>query len=172
MKANKITLEHAKKDKLFYFVANVIVYRKKDKKCLILKRSETEKTHPGKYCVPGGKLEWKDLDINKPTRLNGDVIDFENQLEKLLARETFEEAGIKIKQELKYINNVVFIRPDGIPVVLVKFASEYESGEIKLEDSFTDFAWVDEKEVKKYDCIQGIAEEIKETIKIFNNKNE
>jgi len=57
MKALKISLDNAKKDKLFYFVANVIIYRDSDKKCLILKRSETEKVHPNKYCVPGGKLE-------------------------------------------------------------------------------------------------------------------
>jgi len=57
MKATKISIDNAKKDKLFYFVANVIIYRSSDKKCLILKRSETEKVHPSKYCVPGGKLE-------------------------------------------------------------------------------------------------------------------
>ena len=56
MPANKISLQNAKKDKLFYFVANVVIYRENDGKCLILKRSEREKVHPGKYAVPGGKL--------------------------------------------------------------------------------------------------------------------
>jgi len=46
MLADKISLDNAKKDKLFYFVANVIVYREKDGRCLILKRSENEKVHP------------------------------------------------------------------------------------------------------------------------------
>ena len=94
MKAEKISTEHAKKDKLFYFVANVVVY--KDGKCLILKRSMKEKAHPGKWCVPGGKLEWENLDMNKPTRMNGDIFDFEDAVEDLLERETIEEAGIKI----------------------------------------------------------------------------
>lgn len=170
MKAEKISLENAKKNKLFYFVANVVIYREKDKRCLILKRADSEKTHPGKYCVPGGKLEWKDLDLNNPTRMNGEVIDFENEIENLLARETMEEAGITIEPELKYINNVVFVRPDEIPVVLVKFAAKYKEGEIKLEEAFTDYAWVNEQEIDKYDCIQGIPEEIKETIKLFNKK--
>ncbi|HRZ29879.1 MAG TPA: hypothetical protein P5052_04025 [Candidatus Paceibacterota bacterium] len=57
MKALKISLDNAKQNKLFYFVANVIIYRDSDKRCLILKRSSTEKVHPDKYCVPGGKLE-------------------------------------------------------------------------------------------------------------------
>jgi len=168
MKASKISLDNAKQNKLFYFVANVIIYRDSDKKCLILKRSSTEKVHPDKYCVPGGKLEWNDLDINNPTRTNGDVIDFENKVEDLLKREAKEESNIDIEDNLIYINSVVFIRPDEIPVVLLKFAAKYKSGEVKIEEgSFTDFAWVNENEVKNFDCINGIPEEISQTIEIY-----
>ena len=169
MLAKKINLDKAKKNKLFYFVANVIIYRESDKRCLILKRDKREKVHPGKYAVPGGKLEWEDLDIAKPTRINGDVLDFENAVEDLLARETLEEAGVEIEKELKYINSVAFVRPDGIPVILVKFAAKYKRGRIKPEaGGFTDYAWVNEEEVKKYDCIKGLAEEVAQTIKLFN----
>ncbi len=168
MPAEKISLKNAKENKLFYFVANVVIYRPSDKKCLILKRSETEKVHPGKYCVPGGKLEWSQLDIAKPTRINGDVLDFQDAVEELLAREAKEEADIEIEKELKYINSVAFVRPDEIPVILVKFAAKYKNGEVKFEDgAFTDFAWVDENEVKKHECIKGIPEEVAKTIEIF-----
>ncbi|MBI2043690.1 NUDIX domain-containing protein [Candidatus Pacearchaeota archaeon] len=168
MPADKISLDNAKKDKLFYFVANVVVYRESDGRCLILKRSENEKVHPGKFATPGGKLEWKDLPLEKPSRMNGEVFDFENAVEDLLKREVFEEAGIEIQDEIKYINSVAFIRPDGIPVVLVKFAAKYKSGDVKLEEkSFSDFAWVNELEVWDYDCIEGIAEEIEKTIRVF-----
>lgn len=164
-------MDNAKKEKLFYFVANVVVYRDHDKRCLILKREKREKVHPGKYAVPGGKLEWKDLNINNPTRMNGDVIDFENSVEDLLKREVLEEAGIEIGDDIKYMNSVSFIRPDGIPVVLVKFAVKYKSGEVKLEQSaFSDYAWVNEEEVKDYDCILGIHEEVKKTIEFFSRK--
>jgi len=166
MPAEKISIDNAKKDKLFYFVANVVVFRESDKRCLIIKRDEREKAHPGKYAVPGGKLEWANLDLTKPTRMNGEVIDFENAVEDLLKREVFEEAGIELQDNLTYINNVAFVRPDGIPVVLVKFAAKYKSGDVKLEKGgFTDFAWVNQEEVKKYDCIKGIPEEIARTIK-------
>ncbi|PIO08435.1 hypothetical protein COU59_01460 [Candidatus Pacearchaeota archaeon CG10_big_fil_rev_8_21_14_0_10_34_12] len=169
MPAEKISIDNAKKDKLFYFVANVIVYRSNDKRCLILKRDEREKVHPGKYAVPGGKLEWKDLPIENPTRINGDVLDFENSIEDLLKRETLEEAGIEIHEEIKYINSVAFIRPDETPVILVKFAAKYKSGEVVPEKGgFTDFAWVNVEEVKNYDCIKGIPEEIEKTIEIFS----
>lgn len=168
MPASKISIDNAKKDKLFYFVANVVVYRESDGRCLILKRSEQEKVHPGKYAMPGGKLEWKDMDLAHPTRMNGDVIDFENAVEDLVARETKEEAGIEIENKLYYINSVAFVRPDEIPVILVKFAVKYKSGEVRPNPhDFSDFAWVNEKELDKYDYIKGINEEIRNTIKIF-----
>ncbi len=169
MPAEKISIDNAKKNKLFYFVANVVVYRESDKRCLILKRDEREKVHPGKYAVPGGKLEWVDLDLRNPTRFNGEVLDFEDAVEDLLKRETLEEAGVEIEGGLKYINSVAFIRPDEIPVILIKFAAKYKDGEVKPEvGGFTDYAWVNGDEVESYDCIKGIKEEVKQTINLFS----
>ncbi len=168
MPATKISLDNAKPEKLFYFVANVVVYRPSDGRCLLLKRSEREKAHPGKYGVLGGKLEWKDLPIDRPTRLNGDVLDFEHAVEDLLAREAKEEAGITIEPNLTYIDSVAYIRPDETPSILVKFAAIYKSGEIVLEeDAFSDFAWINADEVDALDCIDGIPDEIKQTIKLL-----
>ncbi len=167
--AKKISLSNAKPDKLFYFVANVVIYRDSDKRCLILKRHNREITHPNKYAVPGGKLEWANMPIDKPTRLNGEVIDFENAIEELLKREVKEEAGIEIYDNLHYINSVAFIRPDETPVILVKFAAKYKLGEVVLEKgSFTEHAWVNAQEIEKYDCIQGIKEEVERTIELFS----
>ncbi len=169
MIAKEISLSDAKKDKLFYFVANVVVYRPSDKRCLILKRSEREKVHGGKYGVVGGKLEWNDLPIQSPTRMNGDVLDYENAVEGLLKREVKEEAGIEIESKLSYLNSVAFIRPDGVPVVLVKFAAVYKGGEVKLEEgAFTDYAWVNKDEVKNYSAIEGIYSEVAQTIDLFS----
>lgn len=169
MVAGKISLDNAKKDKLFYFVANVVVYRESDGRCLILKRDKRQKVHPEKYCVPGGKLEWRDMDLGNPTRLNGNVLDFENAVEDLLRREVMEEAGITIGRDLRYVNSVAFVRPDGIPVVLIKFAARYESVDVVVEkSSFTDYAWVNEREIKDYDCIGGIEEEIIKVIREFS----
>jgi 8-oxo-dGTP pyrophosphatase MutT (NUDIX family) len=170
MPASKISLDQAKPDKLFYLVANVVIYRHSDQRCLILKRDEREKVHPGKYAVPGGKLEWSDLDLNQPTRRNGEVLDFEDALEKLLVRETREEAGIEIRGPYHYLNNVAFVRPDGIPVLLIKLAATYQSGEVTPEaGSFTDYAWVNESEIQTYDCIDGIKEEVQQTIRLFSS---
>lgn len=170
MPAEKISLEQAKQDKLMYFVVNAVVYRESDGRCLILKRSMREKVHPGRFAVPGGKLEWAQFDLTKPTRVNGDVLDFEHALEDLLAREVAEEAGITIQSELVYLNSVFFVRPDGIPVILIKMAVKYNNGEVKLEEgAFDDFAWVNEEEVQQYECIDGIKEEVVRTIQLFRN---
>jgi ADP-ribose pyrophosphatase YjhB (NUDIX family) len=169
MPASKISLDKAKQDKLFYFVANAVVVRTSDMRCLILKRDERETAHPGKYAVVGGKLEWGDLDIQHPSRLNDDVLDYQNAIEDLLIREAKEESGVDIGRDLRYINSMAFIRPDGIPVVFIKFAAEYKGGEVIPEKgAFTDFAWVNAEEAKKYDCIEGIPEEIAEAIDLFS----
>ncbi len=169
MPAQKISIDNAKPEKLFYFVANVLVYRESDGRCLLLKRDPREKVHPGKWATPGGKLEWKDLPLERPTRLNGEVIDFENAVEDLLVRETREEAGIEIDPDLKYINSVAFVRPDETPVMLVKFAAKYRSGEVKPEvGGFTDFAWVNVAEVAAYDCIDGIKDEVAKAVTLFS----
>ena len=102
MPADKISLENAKKDKLFYVVFNVVVFRDSDKKCLILKRSEEEKAHPGKYGVIGGKMEWGDFDLKKPSRINGDVLDYENVVKDVLKREAIEEKiGVLLLRTVK-----------------------------------------------------------------------
>lgn len=160
MPAGKISLERAKQDKLFYLVANVIV-RRGDGRCLILKRASEEAVHGGQWCFPGGKLEWADLPVNRPTRVNGDVLDFEDAVEKLVAREALEEAGLTVGSDLKYVNSVAYIRADGVPSLLVKFVAPYVSGEVRLEaGGFTDFAWVNAEEARGYECIMGMAEEI------------
>jgi 8-oxo-dGTP pyrophosphatase MutT (NUDIX family) len=168
MPAQRISLDKAKSDKLFYVVANVVVFRPSDGRCLVLKRAESEAVHPGKWCVPGGKLEWGDLDITKPTRLNGEVLDFEDAIEGLLAREVREEAGIEMEPDLNYVNSIAYVRADGVPTILIKYAARYRSGEVRTEQgSFCGHAWVNVEEIKKLDCILGIPREVARTISIF-----
>ncbi len=168
MPAERISLDNAKPEKLFFVVANVVIWRPEDGRCLLLRRSAAEKVHPSKWCVPGGKLEWADLDIAHPTRLNGDVLDFENAVEKLLQREAREEAGVEIDSHLQYVNSVAYVRPDGVPTLLVKFAARYLGGEVRTEQgSFDGHAWTNSEEIKKLECIAGIPEEVAKTIALF-----
>lgn len=167
-KAEKISIENAKSDKLFYFVANVHIYRKSDGRFLLLKRSEQEKVFPGKWCTPGGKLEWGKLDLTQSDRTIDDVPSFLDPVEKLLHREVKEESGLEIEEKLTYLRSVMPIRPDGVPVILLIFIGTYKSGEVILEEgAFTDFAWVNADEVKTYDCIDSIRDEIAQATKLF-----
>ncbi|MBI4022909.1 NUDIX domain-containing protein [Candidatus Berkelbacteria bacterium] len=167
--AQAISIDQAKTEKLFYVVANVVVYRRSDGRCLLLKRHDREIVHPGKYGVIGGKFEWLDYDLAHPGRMNGSVIDFPNAIEDLLSREAMEEAGIAISRSLAYLNSVAYVRPDGVPAILVKFAAEYAGGDVKLEmGSFSDYVWANEGEAQELPCIHGIVDEIRQTIRRFS----
>ncbi len=169
MKAERISIEQAKPDKLFYLVTSATIYRSDDGRCLILRRSDDEPVHPGKWANAGGKLEHKDLDLENPTSIDGNVVVFEDAIPRLLGRETLEESGLVVDENEKYIGSKVFVRPDGIPVVLIKFGVEYKDGEVKLEKgAFTDSAWANADEVKDYDCIDGVVEEVAATIEVFS----
>ena len=81
-----------------------------------------------------------------------------------------EEAGIEIKGPLHYINNVAYVRPDGIPTLLIKFAAQYQSGEVAVEQSsFTGYTWANAQEAAALPCIAGIAEEVNQTINFYTN---
>jgi 8-oxo-dGTP pyrophosphatase MutT (NUDIX family) len=163
----RVSLKKAKDKKLFYFVVTGVIFRSKDRRCLILKRSEKEVTHPGLWGVIGGKLEWQDLKESKITRWNFNIPNWENAIENLLYRETLEEAGVKVSDP-KYLTSVAYVRTDGIPVICPKFALKYKSGRIKIAPEFDDFAWVNKKEVKKYKIIKGIDKEITLAINAYS----
>lgn len=168
----KIDTSQAKTDKLFYVVSNAVIYRTIDNRCLILKRDKNEKVYPGLWSTPGGKLEHRDFDQVRPTRKEGEVLVYEDIVYKLLAREVLEESGAKIKLPPRFISSKAIVRGDGVPVVMINFAAEYAGGEIKPEvGAFTEFTWVNSEEINDYTCIEGVAEEIKQTIKLISSKN-
>lgn len=164
-----ISLDKAKPVKLFYVVATGVIYR--DGKCLILQRSKKQVAHPGIWGPVGGKLEHKDLRATPPTRMNGEVTDWEHMIELLLVREAKEESSLDV-YDFRYLDSVVFVRPDGIPVVCVKYGCRAKPGEVIMPpDEFQAFAWVDEKTVDSYQCILGVPDEVRKTIGIFTGKS-
>ena len=141
-------------DKAHYVVATVIII--KEGKYLITKRADWEKAFPSKWTVPGGKLAKKDYLDKKPDTNSGQ---WYNILENVAEREVFEETGLKIKN-IKYLASLTFVRPDGIPTLVISLYADYDSGEIVLPVDLTDFAWVSLNESKNYDLIDGIYEEL------------
>jgi len=141
-------------NKAHYVVATGILI--KDGKYLIAKRSEKEKAFPGKWTVPGGKPEVTDYK-DRPADTNAGQ--WYNIGEDIVKREMKEEVDLSI-QNIRYLASLVFIRPDGIPTLVLSYAGDYVDGEVTLCPDLTDYKWVTLEEKKSYDLIDGIWEEI------------
>lgn len=135
-------------------VITAIVMR--DGKFLITRRSPHKKRFPGKWTVPGGKLETNDY-INLPK----DTPEYwYNVLEQVLRREVREETGIEIKN-IEYVTSLATVHQDGAPSLVISCMADYDSGEIVLQEGEIDaFAWVTLAEAKTCDLIGGIYEEL------------
>ncbi|KOP78307.1 DNA mismatch repair protein MutT [Lysinibacillus sp. FJAT-14745] len=97
------------------FIVNVEGAIRKDDKWIIVERSKKEEHAGGLLSLIGGKV---DIEGNSP-----------NILEKTLKREIFEEIGVKVKENLKYIHSTSFVTDKGENVVDIIFLCEYESGD-------------------------------------------
>ncbi|MBN1792247.1 NUDIX domain-containing protein [Candidatus Woesearchaeota archaeon] len=150
-------------DKTHYIAVTGIV--RKDGKYLICKRSLKEKAFPGKWCVPGGKIEKKDF-VDTPKDTQDHWFDI---FEKTLRKEIREETNIEIK-DIGYVSNLAFIRPNGFSTVIVSLFAEHASGDVKMlcPDELVDYAWVSLEEAKGYDLIENIWEQMEKVEKQFN----
>jgi 8-oxo-dGTP pyrophosphatase MutT (NUDIX family) len=128
---------------------------------LIAKRAAHEKAFPSKWTVPGGKLvrtEYEKL----PVTIGGTTTpQWYNIIDWLVKKEVLEEVNLEV-ENVKYLTDLVFIRPDGYPVVTLSYWCRYKAGEAKPGKDLTDVAWVTAEEAKKYDLIDGIWEELRD----------
>jgi len=139
----------------------------KDGKYLILKRAETEVAYPGYWTVPGGKLvrhEYETL----PKTPNTD--DWYNIVAFTLKKEIKEEAGLEV-ENVQYLTDMTFIRPDDIPALVLSYWCKYKSGEVMLGKDLVDSAWIKPEEGKNYKMIPGILEEIETVDRLVKGKS-
>ncbi len=138
----------------------------KENKYLIVQRSKNKKAFPGKWTVPGGGLEVDDyINLPKTTPVNWYFV-----IENSLRREIKEEVGIEVERP-NYLLDLVFIRKDGISVVILSYYCKYKSGEIKLNEENTASEWVTAEEAKGYDLISGLSEEIEMVDRILKGED-
>ena len=130
---------------------------------LATKRAPTKKVFPNKWTVPGGGLEQDDyLKTKKTTK---DAWYF--VVEKALRREIKEEVNLEIEKP-QFLVDLVFIRPDKVPVLTLSYMAKRKSGTVRLEEvDSTEFRWATVQECKKLDFIDGIFEEIAYADKIL-----
>ena len=162
MSDTSISVDQAKKDKLFYVVANMAIVDVANAKVLILKRSEAEKVHPGKWALPGGKLEHGDIVSLLAENGNAPIDGVDNILGQLAKREAMEECGLTVDADsAKILSDKVFVRPDNVPVFMTVLSAEYVGGDVKLEEgAFSDYTWIGTDDVANYDLIDGLAHDI------------
>jgi mutator protein MutT len=126
-------------NKLYSVLINVIVANDKDE-ILLSQRSFEEEHAPGKWTVPGGKIENEDGD--------DDII---NIVEQTAKREVMEEVGVKIDDDLHFIYNKIFRRSTGQMVLALIFLAKYKSGEPKALEDTINVKWVKHDELDNYD---------------------
>lgn len=140
-------------NKAHYVVVTGIIV--KDGKYLIAKRAATEKAFPNLWTVPGGKLEMKDyIGRKKDTSAH-----WYNLCEDVLRREAMEEVNLRVKN-IGYVTSLAYIREDGIPTLIISLFADYDSGDVKLCEALSDYAWVSLEKARNYELIEGIYEEI------------
>ncbi len=126
---------------------------------LITKRSPNKKAWPNMWTVPGGGLETTDYMSGEATYQNSESAQWYNAVETALRREITEEVGLEVT-DIQYLLDLAFIRPDGIPAIVLSFYCKYGGGEVVLDEDATEYAWISASEVGNYELIQGIDHEI------------
>lgn len=129
------------KNKTHLLLVNGVVFR--GDKVLVSQRSWKEPHEPGRWTIPGGKVE----------RTNKVVFKL---IEKTLKREIKEETGVLIKDSAILITNNSFVRSTGQHVVALIFKCWYKSGKpTPLEDTL-DCKWASLKEIKKMEFAPNV----------------
>lgn len=134
----------------------------KDGKYLIIQRNLNKKAFPGKWTVPGGGLETDDYINTAKTTADHWYFAIENSLR----REIKEEVNLEVGK-LKYLLDIAFIKPGGTPAIILSYYCDYKSGEVKLDEDNINYKWVSLDELKDYDLVEGLYEEIEMVDKIL-----
>ncbi|MBI2048158.1 MAG: NUDIX domain-containing protein [Parcubacteria group bacterium] len=127
----------------------------KEEKYLITRRAKTKKKFPGRWTVPGGRLEVSDYqNLPKDTEYH-----WYNIVGKTLRREVREEVGLEI-ENVDYLTSITMLVGDH-PTLILSYMADYKSGEIMLQkEELDEYKWVTLEEAKQYDLIEGIYDEL------------
>ena len=132
-------------------LVNGVVF--KDNEVLISRRSPDEKHEPGRWTIPGGKVD------------ESEEIVF-NILEKTLKREIKEETGVEVKKDFQLVTNNNFYRSTGQHVVAIVFKCKWESGEPKPLDDTVECEWATKEEVRDKNFPPNVKDYILKAFKI------
>ncbi|MFA6408477.1 MAG: NUDIX domain-containing protein [Candidatus Paceibacterota bacterium] len=143
-------------DKELHRIAITCIIYNDEGKYLVTKRSPHKKAFPGQWTVPGGGLNVDDY-IHTPQTT--DAGQWYGAVGSTLRREVMEEVGVEVG-DVQYLLDLTFIRPDGIPVLVLSYYAPYVSGDVILDEDAVEHRWVTLAEAQDLDLISGIYEEI------------
>ncbi len=149
-----------------YVVVTAIIVNG-DGKYLIAKRANWEKGFPGRWTVPGGKLEVLDYVLREKDTPHH----WYNVLENTVRKEVREEVGLELGH-LGYVTSLVYLRSDKVPCLIISLYAKAKTENVKLCSALTEYMWADLKEAKEHDLIEGIYEEIEILDKKLNQGTE
>jgi 8-oxo-dGTP diphosphatase len=119
------------------FVLSVrMIIQDNNGKCLLIRRSATNKSNVGKWEFPGGK------------------IDIGEEFYGALLREVKEETGLIVN--VKHIAGVVESEVPTVRIATLIFNGTIESGQIRLSNEHDAYAWVPTKEFSSYDLVEHL----------------
>lgn len=113
----------------------IVLFRDNNSEVLLAKRIG-EADYDGIYSFVGGKME-----VTDDSLLEG------------LRREKNEEIGENIKIKIWPLVNIMgyFVKKDGTRMVLPHYYARCESGEVKLNEEYSDFKWVRVEELASFE---------------------
>ena len=113
----------------------IVVFRKNNTEVLLAKR-KGENDFDGIFSFIGGKMEITD----------GGIVEG-------LKREKDEEMGADFKVKVYPVFNamVYFVKADGSFMVLPHYYARYESGEIKLNEEYSEYKWVEVAKLAEFE---------------------
>ncbi len=142
-------------DKMHLVLVNAVV--EKGGKILVSQRSWEETHEPGKWTIPGGKVE----------RTEGNVW---GVIEKTLKAEVMEETGVEIEDHAELLTNNTFIRSTGQHVVALIFLCHWKNGEAKPLEDTIDVKWISEEELKDMQFAPNVKTYIQKGFEALNKK--
>ena len=137
------------KDKYDFQYCQKIVVFSKDLNSVLLCKRKDEDDFNETYTFIGGKMETSDKDIISA-----------------IQREKDEEIGKDFKIELypKFSNNVNYMKKNSDFMILPHYYARHISGEVKLNEEYSDYKWVD---IDDLDVFEPKINNIPETVRIL-----
>lgn len=135
----------------FQYCQKIIVLSKDRAKALLCRR-KGEADFDGVFSFIGGKMETTDSSI-----LDG------------LKREKDEEVGeaFKINIYPTFTSNLLFVKKDGRKMILPHYLAIHESGEVKLNEEYSEYQWVEIDKLDEFEPkIPGIPEMVNRLLRL------